>query len=300
MYRSFAHIEQSLLKKITPVKVALVGAHDPESLRALLLASEKHLAEPILIGDRTLIDSALLRLGLPPGDFSILDTGNHAQTVGQALSLIDTGKADILMKGLIPSAAVLRPVVQHAKSSQEQPFIVSQCCVFEFQHRLMLLSDCAVNISPSLRDKRGIIDNAVGVYKMLGGSIPHVSCLSAIETPTPSIPSSMAAQHLAQLPWNNCTVSGPIALDAALDESAAHAKGMEADTAKTDILIAQDLDAGNVLYKSLQHISACKVGSILAGTDIPTVFPSRGDSGASKYRSILLALLQLEKVRTHE
>lgn len=173
--------------------------------------------------------------------------------------------------------------------------ILSQCTVFEYpdQNRIMFAADCAVNIAPGLQEKVSITRNTVELAHFFGFERPKVAVLSAVEKVNEKIPSTVDADALSKMMWEDCVVEGPFALDNAIDPEAAKHKGVSGEVAgKADILLMPDLCAENIFHKSLHFYAHTVTSGALCGTEIPVIMTSRTDSPSTKYYSILTAILQ--------
>ncbi len=276
-------------------RIAVAAASDHHVLEAIKRACELKIAEPYLIGDPKEINAIAASIGLKNDQFEIVDEPDPAKACVLAVSLIRDGKAEILMKGMVPTAILLKAVLNKDSGLRKRETL-SHFALFQTSHyhKLLGVSDAAMNISPSLSEKTNIIENAVEVMHKLGISNPKVAVLAPIETVNDKIPSSTDAASLTRMfqeqHINHCIVYGPLALDNAVSKEAALQKGIHSEVAgDADILIAPDLNSGNILYKSLIFLSDGKAAAIITGANAPIVLTSRADSEMNKLYSIALA-----------
>ena len=207
----------------------------------------------------------------------------------------------MVMKGLVDTATFLRSVLNKEVGLRTGK-LMSHVSVFEIEgiDRLILLTDAAFNTYPDLKQKVQIINNSVMVAKACGIENPKVAPVCAVEVVNPDMPATIDAALLAKMSdrgqIKGCIVDGPLALDNALSEEAAHHKGVTGPVAgKADVLLLHDIDVANVMYKSLTYTAKTKNGGILVGTSAPVILTSRADSFETKVNSIALAALVSER-----
>jgi len=276
-------------------RIAVAAASDHHVLEAIKRACELKIVEPYLIGESKEINAIAASIGLKSDQYIVIDEPDPAKACVLAVSLIREGKAEILMKGMVPTAILLKAVLSKDAGLRKRETL-SHFALFQTSHyhKLLGVSDAAMNISPSLSEKANIIENAVDVMLKLGISNPKVAVLAPIETVNDKIPSSTDAALLTLMNQEqhitNCIVYGPLALDNAVSKEAALQKGIHSEVAgDADILIAPDLNSGNILYKSLIFLSDGKAAAIITGANAPIVLTSRADSEMNKLYSIALA-----------
>lgn len=274
--------------------LALAGAHDKNALHAVAQAADKNLISPLLVGDKELIKKTAKENNIKIDEFEIFNTNGISQAVKQAVSLVSAGKADILMKGKVGTADILRGVLSD-EGGLKTGKILSHFAVFELPnyHKLIALTDVAMNIAPDLKDKTGIINNAVNYLNRIGISRPKVAVVAAVETVNPKMPACTDAAILTQMNRRgqiaNCLIDGPLAFDNAMSKESAKYKGIQSEVAgDADLLLLPDIEAGNVLYKSFAFSGAAPAAVIL-GAKAPVVLTSRSDSQESKLNSIVLS-----------
>ena len=250
-----------------------------------------------LVDDKETLQSLLQEL-----DASLLDSEriviHHAdsdtEAAEAAVSLVASGDAHMLMKGMVPTSIILKAVLNKAHNLIEKP-VLSHVALFDLPQydKAVLITDCAMNINPNVEQKEAIIMNAVEVAHNLGINTPKVALLAAVEQVNPKIQSTVDAHDLkTKLKDNgNFIIDGPLQYDLAISKSASRIKGLDSPVAgESDILIAPALDAGNMLYKSLVYSAGANVAAIIVGAKVPIVLTSRADDSEVKYLSIKLAM----------
>ena len=291
----------SILKGVETKKVAVAVAQDEPVLEAIKEATEKGIAQAILVGDKQQIQEIAKKIDLDLSDYEIMDIKDPKKATLEAVKLVSSGHADMLMKGLVDTATFLRSVLNKEVGLRTGK-LMSHVAVFEVEgwDRLLFLTDAAFNTYPELKDKAGMINNAVVVAHACGIEIPKVAPICPVEVVNTSMQSTVDAALLAKMSdrgqIKGCIVDGPFALDNAISEEAAHHKGVKGPVAgKADILLLPDIETANVMYKTLTYFSKSKNGGLLVGTSAPVILTSRADSFETKVNSIALAALVAAK-----
>jgi phosphate butyryltransferase len=276
-------------------KLVLAAAEDQHSLGAVIKAWHSNIIEPILIGDKEVIQS-------------ICDTNNYDLTglriihepvtqisVEMAVKMASSKQADILMKGKIGSSVLLKCVL-NKEWGLRTGNLLSHFALFEVETypKVIAVTDVAMNIAPNLQDKIAIVNNSVACLNRLGYIMPKVAVLGAVEMVNENMEATLHAALLSKMNQRdqirNCIIDGPLAFDNAISLESAQHKGIRSEVAgDTDLLLMPDIEVGNVLYKSLVFFAKAKVASIILGAQVPIVLTSRSDSEQAKFDSILLA-----------
>ncbi|WP_438319104.1 phosphate butyryltransferase [Sporosarcina sp. FA9] len=294
---------KSLILKAASYKstvVAVASAADVDVLEAVVYAIQKNLASFLLFDDeqklKMLIEMQFPQLMDNP-KVSIQHVSSTVNAASNAVRAVSKGKADVLMKGNIPTSMILKEVLNKEYGLRTGK-ILSHVAAFEVSgyDRLLFITDAAMNISPDLITKAQIIRNAVAVAHSCGVLEPIVAPLAAMETVNPAMTHTTDAASLVVMNRRGqiagCIIDGPLALDNAISPKAALHKGIVGETAgKADILVVPNIEAGNILYKSLVYFANAKVGGIIQGARAPIVLTSRADSAESKVYSLALAIL---------
>ena len=290
----------SKLKVTTTKKVAVAVAQDEPVLEAVKAAKERGIADAILVGDTEKIKAIAHGIDMDLNDFEILHEEDVNKAALLAVQLVSSGSADMVMKGLVDTATFLRSVLNKEVGLRTGK-LMSHVAVFEIEgiDRLILLTDAAFTTYPDLKAKTQIINNSVMVAKACGIDMPKVAPVCAVEVVNPDMPATVDAALLSKMSdrgqIKGCIVDGPLALDNALSEEAAHHKGITGPVAgKADILLLPNIDVANVMYKTLTYTSKTKNGGILVGTSAPVILTSRAYSFQTKVNSIALAAVVAE------
>ena len=294
MYKDFNSLIASLKEK-EPIIVAVAAAEDDHALGAIKKAMKHGIMKPILVGDEKKI-----RILMKEMDFSyeveIINVLDPAEAAIQAVALVKSGKAEILMKGLVNTAVFLRAVLKSEIGLRTER-LLSHLAGFEIpnQKKILFLTDAALNILPNLEEKRQILSNSIEALHQLNIVEPKVAILSANEIPSEKLISSTDAIKLVELFANSglfkAIVEGPMALDVVESKEAAEYKGVESKIAgDVDLILVPNIDTGNALAKSFSHYAGGIMAGVLLGAQVPIVMNSRSDTAEGKYLSILLAL----------
>ena len=295
MFHSFKEVEEHIVVNGICKMIALAGAHDEPALSALIEAKRKGVVKGILIGDAAGIREILAKYEEPEADYEIIDEPDEKAAAALAVAKVKDGSADIPMKGLMQTASFMRAILNKETGLLPPGQILNQSTVLVWpeKNRIMFAADCAVNIAPSLEDKKKILRNEVDLAHAFGIDMPKVAVISALEKVNEKIPSTVEAAALRDMKWEKCVVEGPFALDIAVDAESAKHKGVDSQVAgDADILIMPDLCAGNVFHKTLHFFAHLETAGALCGTEMPVVMTSRTDSPEAKYNSILTAIVQ--------
>lgn len=221
------------------------------------------------------------------------------EAIAQCLKDLDEQRVNILMKGLISTARLLSAVLKHLNQQTQGDFFVNHvaCCEVPNYHKLLFISDVALNVEPSIEEHQKTIENITQFSSQLGYQSLKIALLSSVETPSYKIPSSIQASQLKQNfidNKDNIQVDGPLAFDNAISKQSAILKGIDSSVAgDADVLIVPQIDVGNVLYKSLTYFGHASVASLIIGAPYPIVLTSRADTVSNKTSSVLLALKAL-------
>jgi phosphate butyryltransferase len=284
-----------------PPRIAVCAAEDKSSIVAMAEAERAGLAVPILIGDKKEIVRVAAENHIYASSLEIIDVAGNAEKAQAGVALIKAGKADILMKGMLPTSTFLHPIFRHDTGLLTGNFI-SHVGVLEVAElgRFIIQTDGGLNINPTFEMKKGIIKNAVFVAHLLGIERPKVALLSATEKVHPKIKSTVEARDLAA--WAkeavpDADVEGPMALDIALSPEAAGRKGVAGAVAgNADILVAPDIESGNILYKAIRIFGHAHGAGIVVGAACPVMLTSRSDSPSEKLNSLALAALYAGRI----
>jgi len=276
-------------------KLVLAAAEDQHSLGAVIRAWNDNIIEPILIGDKEGIQKICAINNYDISGILIIHEPDTEMSVELAVKMVSSKKADILMKGKIGSSTLLKCVL-NKEWGLRTGNLLSHFALFEVEtyHKVIAVTDVAMNIAPNLQEKIAIVNNAVGCLNKLGYSMPKVAVLGAVEMVNENMEATLHAALLSKMNQRdqirNCIIDGPLAFDNAVSLESAQHKGIRSEVAgDTDLLLMPDIEVGNVLYKSLVFFAKAKVASIILGALVPIVLTSRSDSEQAKFDSILLS-----------
>lgn len=294
MIRRLEDIEQFAAGKTG--RIVVVAAHDDNVLTSIRDVYNKGYVSPILIGDKEKIFRIADEVGLDVSRMDIIKETDDIQGARTAVNMVNSGGADIMMKGHIMTADLMRVVLDKEKGLRTNR-VINHVGIFEVSNypKLLFITDAGINIAPDLKQKAEIIRNTVEVANRLGIEKPKVAVLSAVEVINPAMQSTLDAAILSKMAQRgqieNCIVDGPLAMDNAISLDAASHKHIESDVAgDADILIVPNIEAGNIMVKSLVFLYKARTCSVITGAKAPLVVTSRADDSFSKYYSILLAL----------
>ncbi len=281
-----------------PRRVGVVQAEDDVALAAASHALLSVLATPVLIGNKARIRSRMNELGLHAlaEQAEMIEAEDAAAT---AVRRAREGRIDILLKGHLRTDELLRPVLDKANDLRTGRLL---CDVAFFEHRgpegtrLVGISDGGLNVAPTLEQKKQIVLGAIDVLRRLGIARPRIAIMSAVEVVTEAIPSTVDALALTQMCADGCfgeaEVYGPLALDNALLEWAARAKGILSPVAgHADCLIVPNIEAGNLLAKSIVFLAGWQFAHVVVGAKVPILIPSRVETAQDKVNAIALGVL---------
>lgn len=299
MFHSFSEIEDYLLKSAVRKRVALAGCQDPDALASIVCACKKGLVEMIGFGKIEKTKQLLRDMGEHPEDYELYDVPDGAEAARSACRLVFEGQADLPMKGQLQTAEFMRAVLDKSLGFFKEGSLLSQATVMEFpeENRLILISDCAINITPGYAEKIKIIENAVKLAGYLRIEMPKVAVVCPVEVVNPKMPSTIEAAMLSKAAQRGqikgCLLDGPLGLDNAINMHAATGKGIVSEVAGcADILIMPDLASGNIFSKAINYFAHLSSSGSVCGTEIGVIMTSRTDTPEDKYNSILVALLQ--------
>jgi phosphotransacetylase len=272
----------------------VVDAQEEHVLAGVVEASDHGLIEPVLLGPRAQIEAVCRQLGCPGDRFPILDMAPPAQAAEAGVHLVLEGKASALVKGWIHTDELMRPVLRQLRTARR----VSHVFIADLPsyHKLLFITDGAINIAPDLATKAAILQNAIDLARILGVDRSKAAALSAIELVKPSIPSTLDAACLSKMAQRgqitNAEVDGPLAFDNAISRDAARIKQINSTVAgDVDIVLAPDLDAGNILAKDLEYLAGATLAGIVIGARVPLMLTSRSDPPAARLVSAAIAVL---------
>lgn len=280
-----------------PLRMAVVHPVDHDALLGAIAAAKHGLIIPLLIGPVARIQAAAEQAEIDISEYEVIDVPHSHAAARRAVELIHEGRAEALMKGSLHTDELMHEVLKRDGGLRTERFI-SHVMAFDVPTypRPLLITDAAINIHPSLEQKRDIIQNAIELAQAMEICIPKVALLSAIETINPRLPSTLDAAALCKMAdrgqIHGGILDGPLAFDNAVSEAAAKTKGIVSPVAgRADILVAPDLESANMLIKQLKYLADATGAGLVLGARVPIVLTSRADEVISRLASCALALL---------
>jgi len=280
-----------------PKKIAVAAPHDDDILKAVKSAVLKNICIPILIGIKDKIIELSKEINFNLDNIEIIETNDDISAARTAVSLVSSGKADIVMKGLLDTSIILKAVLDK-EIGLRTGSVLSHAAVFETDkyHKFLIITDAAMNIAPTASEKKQIIENTLPLCRSLNIENPKVAVICAKEKVSDKMQATLDAEILVNLykagEIKGCIVEGPFGLDNAISREAAAVKGVKGEVAgDADVLLMPNIEAGNVMYKTLTYLADSKNAGIILGAKAPVILTSRADSDEAKLYSILLAVI---------
>ncbi|MBS7526020.1 phosphate butyryltransferase [Fusibacter paucivorans] len=296
MISSFEALCTEAVKK-GPKTVAVACAQDDDVLKAVKAAYTEGMINVILVGDQPKIKAIADTIGFDISGLECIQIEDAVEASLKAVSLVSSGKADIVMKGLVDTSVILKAVL-NKEVGLRSGNVLSHVAVFEVPtyHKMLMLTDAAMNIAPDLNTKKQIVENALAVTKALGIETAKVGVLAAKEKVNPAMQATVDAGELVKMNQNGeikeCIIGGPFALDNAISKEAAQIKGVKDPIAgDVDLLVSPQIESGNILYKALNFLANAKSAGVIVGATAPVILTSRADTDESKHYSIALGVL---------
>lgn len=278
-------------RAIPPLSVAVVGATDVAVLEGVCEAVDADLISPTLVGPEADVAAAVAQVPRCR-DFPVVTARTEDESCTTGVQLVLDHSVQGIVKGHVHTNTFMRPVLSKLRTEWR----VSHVFVIELPtyHKLLHVTDAAVNIGPDLATKAAIARNAIGLATALGTALPKVAALSSIETVNPAIPSTIDAACLSKMAERGqipgALVDGPLAFDGAISADSARIKGIESPVAgDVDIVVVPDIDAGNILVKDLEYLANATIAGIVLGAAAPVILTSRADPPRSRLLSCALA-----------
>ncbi len=294
IYENFEQLIESRIKQAVKKNVALVCANEDHALGAIMEAGRDGIVKPILIAEVDKLEPVLE----PYKDYceyEIIPVADETEALKVMVELVQSGKANAIMKGLLQTADLMRAVVSSANGLRTGALMSGMVVVkVPSYHKLLCVTDPGLVTYPDLEQKKQMIENAVKTMKQMGFDNPKVACLAAVDHLNPKMPEAVDGAALKDMyesgDITGCIIEGPISYDLAIDSEAAAIKGYESPVAgDADILLCHNIAVANTLVKSLTFSCGGTAGAIVVGAKVPVVLPSRASSQEEKYHSLVLA-----------
>ena len=297
---------QALLRRskgLPPVSTAVAHPCDVAALRAAVEAADEGLIAPILVGPEAKIRGAAAAAGVDIGNFRIEPAPHSHAAARQAVALVWSGEAQLLMKGSLHTDELMHEVMAQDTGLRTARRI-SHVYIMDVPRypRPLMITDAAINIAPSLEDKRDIVQNAIDLAHILGLAVPKVAILSAVETVTSKLQSTLDAASLCKMAdrgqITGGMLDGPLAFDNAISPDAAAEKALVSQVAGiADILVVPDLVSGNILAKQLTFLAGADAAGVVVGARVPVILTSRADSESARIASCAVAVIMVHAVK---
>src|SRR3954467_12519797 len=289
--------------RLEPIVTAVAHPCESSALLGAIEAAEKGLIVPILVGPRAKLEETAEAAGVDLRDHQVIDVPHSHASAAKAVALLREGKAELLMKGSLHTDELMGAVVSRDGGLRTSRRI-SHVFVMDIPtyHKVLIVTDGAINIAPSLEDKVDICQNAIDLAVSLGRQRPKVAILAAVETVTSKMPATIDAAALCKMSERGqitgAVLDGPLAFDNAISKDAAETKHIHSEVAgDPDILVAPDLEAGNILAKQLSFLANADSAGLVLGARVQKILPSRADSVRSRIASCAIAMLAVHARR---
>jgi len=282
---------------LQPVPTAVVHPCEASALAGAVEAAQKNLIVPILVGPTARIVATAGAAGVDLGNLQIVNAENSVESAAKAVEIVREGRAEVLMKGSLHTDELMSAIVSRGGGLRTGRRI-SHAFIMDVPtyHKVLIVTDAAINIAPTLEDKVDICQNAIDLAISLGLEKPKVAILAAVETVTSKMPATLDAAALCKMAERGQIkgglLDGPLAFDNAISKDAAKTKGIKSEVAgDPDILLAPDLEAGNILAKQLSFLANADSAGMVLGARVPVILTSRADSLRSRIASCAVAKL---------
>lgn len=291
-------------KRLKPIPTAVAHPCEVSALSGAMEAANYGLIVPILVGPQAKIEATAKEAGIDLANVQIADTPHSSASAAKAVELLRQAQAELLMKGSLHTDELMAAVVSR-EGGLRTGRRISHVFIMDVPtyHKVLIITDAAINISPTLEDKVDICQNAIDLAVSLGVDKPKVAILAAVETVTSKMPATVEAAALCKMAERGqirgALLDGPLAFDNAISRQAAATKGIHSAVAgDPDILLAPDLEAGNMLAKQLSFLANADSAGLVLGARVPIILTSRADSVRSRIASCAVAMLSAHARRT--
>jgi phosphotransacetylase len=292
-------------KSLEPIPTAVAHPCEITALTGAMEAAELGLITPILVGPANKIKAIAKDAKIDLTNIAIVDASHSHESATKAVALIREGKAELLMKGSLHTDELMSAIVSREGGLRTSRRI-SHVFIMDVPtyHKVLIVTDGAINIAPTLEDKVDICQNAIDLAVSLGRDLPKVAILAAVETVTSKMPATIDAAALCKMAERGQItgglLDGPLAFDNAISKEAAKTKGINSEVAgDPDILLAPDLESGNILAKQLSFLANADSAGLVLGAKVPVILTSRADSVRSRIASCAVAVLAAHARRQH-
>ena len=292
MLKNFEDLKARVLASAKAKVIALAAAEDAAALEAIRDAESELGLDYLLVGETDKILSAAQEANFAVDDAKIVHADSHEAAAKTAVGLVKEGRAHVLMKGKLATGTLLKAVVDK-EGGIRTGGLMSHLAVLSSPnyHKLIFTTDGGMVTAPDFAQKRGIVENSVGFLRGLGYEMPKVAALAAVEVVNEKMPETVHAAELAKCGIDGCIIEGPLSFDIAISTESAKIKGSQSQIAgDTDIFLAPDIAAANIMSKALIYLGNAKMAGCVLGASAPIVLVSRGAGAEEKMLSILLTM----------
>lgn len=292
MINSFDKIVKKA-RELENVVIAVAGSENEDVLNSVEIARKNSLCTSLLVGDIKKTKEIMKRLKIDEKNYSFMNAKDEIEASKLAVIAVREGRCDFLMKGFVQTSSLLKAALNREEGIRDSS-LLSYAGIFELEkyHKLLVITDPAINILPDLKAKVSILENAKKITDKLNIKKPKVGVLCAKEQVSDKMIATLDAKKLKEMNLENFLIDGPFALDNALDKEKAKIKGLDSVVAgDVDILLMPNIETGNALYKAFTMFSECKCGGIVLGATKPIIMTSRTDSVDTKINAIALAVV---------
>lgn len=284
--------------------LAVAAAEDETVLEVIKEAKDQGYIQPILVGDQEKINELAASISFDLSDIRVVDAQDLTEAAQVATKLVHDGEADILMKGLVDTGALMKAVLDKENGLRTGRLISHAALMHAKTYpKAFLITDAAMNIAPDAKAKYDILHNALDLLHAFGYDEVKVAVIAAAEKVSKGMQATLDAQELKEMTQGEegFILDGPFALDNAISAESAEIKGIESPVAgDADLLLMPNIEAGNVFYKSLTYFAEAENAGLILGAAAPIVLTSRADNAQAKFYSIIMAMLHAEKVKNHD
>jgi len=287
------------LRDLPSRRLAVAAGHDPHTIGAAARAVSEGIAEVTLVGDGERIERLCTEIGLDADGFTIIQEPDPVAAGRAAVAMVRSGRADVLMKGLIPTSDYMKQILDKEHGLLPEGHVLTHVTVLEIpaylasHGKLLFVADVAIIPLPDLPTKVKILEYCIAAARSFGIEEPRAALIAATEKVSPRMKATVHAAEIVEMVGRGeiggAVVDGPMALDVALSPESCRIKGLDSPVeGSADILIFPNIESGNVFYKSSTLLSGARLAAVVVGTTVPCVLTSRADSEESKFLSIAM------------
>ena len=285
------------IRDLPPLAMAVAGANNQVAMESARMVAEAGLVEPILVGDKDIIQAIAKDIGWDISNIRIVAADDEDQASEKAVALARNKEAALLMKGHVHTDSLMRAIINREnglRTGRRTSHVFHM--TIPRSDKVLFITDAAINVAPDVDIKMDILQNAVDMVHALGIDKPHVAVLSGAEVVNPSMPSSVEADAVVKRANSGeitgAIIDGPLAFDIAVSTEAAKIKGVESPVSgKTDILLVPNIESGNILFKQMVYFMSATAAGVVMGAQVPIILTSRADPPEARFASAAVAAI---------